>query len=41
VFAISRTHFVLVQAFADISLGTEPKSSARNDYGAVIGYAID
>ena len=41
VFAISRTHFVLVQAFADISLGTEPLSSARNDYGAFIGYAID
>ena len=41
VFAISRTHFVLVQGFADISLGTEPLSSARNDYGAFIGYAID
>ena len=41
VFAISRTHFVFAQAFADISLGTEPSSSARNDYGAFIGYAID
>ena len=41
VFAISRTHFVFAQGFADISLGTEPSSSARNDYGAFIGYAID
>ena len=29
------------QAFAHISLGTEPESSARNDYGVFIGYAID
>jgi hypothetical protein len=41
VFAISRTHFAFLQGFADISLGTEPSSSARNDYGAFIGYAIN
>ena len=41
VFAISHTHFVFAQVFADISLGTAPSSSARNDYGAFIGYAID
>ena len=32
---------MFVQGFADISLGTEPSSDARNDYGAFIGYAID
>jgi hypothetical protein len=41
IFAISRTHFVFAQAFADISLGTEPSSSARNDFGAFIGYGIN
>jgi hypothetical protein len=40
-FAISRTHSAFFQGFADISLGTRPLSTERNEYGASIGYAID